>query len=104
MRTPHEHAEIIKAWADGYQIQGRIHAGDWRDLDCPKWDVEFAEFRVKPEPKPDIETYTKVDKWHSHSTASTKWRSISIDYLPGDNLKIVFDGETGYIKNAEVLK
>ncbi len=102
MRAPHKYAELIKAWADGKEIQWKNSYGDWVDTNPAWWLAD--EYRIKPEPKPDIEAYTKIDRWHSQSTASTKWRSISIDYLSGDNLKIVFDGESLKLKSAEVLE
>lgn len=45
---PHVHAEIIKQWADGEEIQCRASAfAEWVDVICPSWDNEF-EYRVKP--------------------------------------------------------
>jgi hypothetical protein len=45
---PHKHAEIIKAWADGAEIQYYEHG--WLDCtDCPIWQVD-VEYRIKPEP------------------------------------------------------
>jgi len=56
MGTPHKHAEVIKAWADGATIQCRptsLAAAAWETF-CngfvPRWD-ENMEYRVKPEPK-----------------------------------------------------
>jgi hypothetical protein len=48
--TPHKHAELIKAWADGSPIQYRAvpNHGDWKD--APEhliWDWT-AEYRIKP--------------------------------------------------------
>jgi hypothetical protein len=48
--TPHKHAELIKAWADGSPIQYRAvpNHGDWKD--APEhliWDWN-AEYRIKP--------------------------------------------------------
>jgi len=49
MKTPHKHAEIIKAWADGQDVQ--INLGDgWEDINYPNWYAQF-DYRVKPEPK-----------------------------------------------------
>ena len=47
MRTKHKHCEIIKAWADGAEIQVKDCAGDWTDIINPLWDVMF-EYRIKP--------------------------------------------------------
>jgi len=50
MPTPHKHAEIIKAWADGIEIQMKYEDGSWRDLtrNYPTW--EAIDYRIKPEP------------------------------------------------------
>lgn len=61
MPTPHKHAEVIKAWADGKTIQYLRHATHTEDVrglpktvwdDCfkPSWDKNI-EYRVKPELK-----------------------------------------------------
>jgi hypothetical protein len=55
--TPHKHAALIKAWADGETIQLRVvvHDGsgvhyDWRDIVAPCWKDDLT-YRVKPEKK-----------------------------------------------------
>lgn len=48
MNTPHKHAEVIKAWADGATIQVRGLCSDpWEDIKSPSWWVG-NEYRVKP--------------------------------------------------------
>lgn len=57
MPTPHKHANIIKAWADGHKIQvlsedygpNRERGNSWKDADRPAFREE-AEYRIKPEP------------------------------------------------------
>ena len=46
---PHKHAELIKAWADGAEIQIKNTSGDWVDAD-PVWS-EHYEYRIKPAEK-----------------------------------------------------
>ena len=57
MRKPHKHADVIKAWADGAEIEVKTditkkwiklegYAEDW----APQW-LEANEYRVKQEPK-----------------------------------------------------
>ena len=45
---PHNHAELIKAWADGAEIQvystGLL---DWHELEKPSWVVGL-KYRIKP--------------------------------------------------------
>lgn len=49
MKTPHKHAEVIKAWADGAQVQ--IYTGSqWADVGRPSWEDDL-EYRIKPEPR-----------------------------------------------------
>ena len=48
MGTPHKHAELIKAWADGAEIQYRFHSNaPWVDKEKPVWDLG-NEYRIKP--------------------------------------------------------
>lgn len=59
MTTPHKHAALIKAWADGASIQ-------WRDNALCEWNTSIAlnwtanEYRVKPEAKPNVVMWQAV--------------------------------------------
>lgn len=44
-----KHAELIKAWADGAQIEVCNHFGAWVAVDRPIWG-EDLKYRVKPDP------------------------------------------------------
>jgi hypothetical protein len=50
MKTPHKHAEVIKAWADGASIQCKItdYSNDWFDCELPTFSLTRL-YRVKPE-------------------------------------------------------
>jgi len=49
MNAPHKHADIIKAWADGSEIEVfNKNKGIWQRTSCPIWAEDFA-YRVKPE-------------------------------------------------------
>lgn len=95
-KQPHKHAELIKAWADGAVIQF-LGRNSWYDCkyNCPSWDVT-TEYRIKPDPKPDVVRYASVgiNSSSDFTAEKTQW----------DNLKLIFDGETGALKNAEVIK
>jgi hypothetical protein len=98
MKTPHVHAELIKAWADGAPIQYRAvpHRGDWVDAsEHLIWDWH-AEYRIKPEPKPDQVVYPVVAQYRGENGYG---RAVSVK----DQLKLTFDSETGKLKSAEVL-
>ena len=49
----HKHAEIIKAWADGAEIQFLNCSDNWIDVDNPRWHKE-GEYRIKPEEKKPV--------------------------------------------------
>jgi hypothetical protein len=91
---PHKHAELIKAWADGHQIQIFDHGTwlDYREGDTPAWNPEY-QYRIKPQPKPD-----SVEKFCLRYNAG-----IEVVNFADPNIKFTFDGETGKLKSAEVL-
>ena len=46
----HKHADLIKAWADGAQIEVKHPSnGSWWDANPPCWDTNY-KYRIKPEP------------------------------------------------------
>ncbi len=94
MQVPHKHAALIHAWADGASIQ-RLSAlvGRWMKDDNPGW-YEDNDYRVTPEPKPDVVRYVRSTKDDD---------AVFVERLPEDNLKLTYDGETGKLKAAEVL-
>lgn len=59
MNKPHKHAEVIKAWADGAEIECRcpVNNSGWSPTNAPYWFEDY-EYRVKPQPKK-----YKVDVW-----------------------------------------
>jgi len=109
----HKHADLIIAWANGAKIE-YWHAGHekWLDIDAnPSWWYN-VEYRIKPEPKPDIVRYARASftEYHFKSFESmddnkkrtgTYW---SINKSGVDNIKATFDGETGELKKVEIIK
>lgn len=105
MGTPHKHAEFIKAWADGAEIEfydQRFREHRWKLCgNPPVWD-EMVQYRIKPEPKPDVVRYVTYE-WNPINERTyggvpdQKQQSFS-------NLKLTFDGETGKLKSAGVLQ
>ena len=105
MTTPHKHAALIKAWADGATIQYRVsEVADWHDASTPCWHPARA-YRIKPEPKPDVVFYSSIpltgpaecDGGIAYLLFLSKRR------VPGNNMKVTIDGETGQLKAAEIL-
>lgn len=97
---PHKHAEIIKAWADGAEIEFQVE-GIWTSI--TKGSVigwfENYDYRIKPEPKPDVVGFFYVYRDNGVIVVS-HYRQAS----EPPNLRLTFDGETGNLKSAEVLK
>ena len=59
-RNPHPHAEVIKAWADGYEIQfWGVSAQRWHDTTYPEFSPHM-KYRIKPEPKMPTTWYQVV--------------------------------------------
>ena len=59
----HKHAELIKAWADGAEIEFKDPSssnGGWHFVESPSWD-EHIEYRIKPEPV-KVVRYLVVDE------------------------------------------
>jgi len=46
MATKHVHADLIKAWADGAEIEQRLLDGPWSPVNSPAWHSSF-EYRIK---------------------------------------------------------
>jgi hypothetical protein len=99
MKTPRKHAELIKAWADGSEIEVQLPSGAWCVCHDPYWG-ENSVYRIKPEPKPDVVYYGVFDRSKSGAFLDAAFTKFN-DY--GDHIKITFDGETGKLIKAEVL-
>jgi len=71
----HKHAELIKAWADGAEIQ-KIYIGvfpseeQWDDDPSPDWDDDRWYFRIKPEEKKPVVRWL----WASFCQMDKSWK------------------------------
>ena len=94
MSKPHKHAALIKAWADGAEVEYLpSNSLIWNSIKVPCWDGD-GDYRIKP--KPDVVRYV--------CAATEGMGPIMILRCWADNLKLIFDGETGKLKAAEVLQ
>lgn len=94
MKTRHKHAEIIKAWAEGSEIEFLDVLSiepRWREASRPSWNVD-TEYRIKAGPKPDITEFYWVERPYMYMSNQKS-----------HNLKLTFDGETGKLKSSEVI-
>lgn len=89
---PHKHKDLIIAYANGAEIE-YYHPTDneWYGISNPGW-YEHIQYRIKPEPKPDVIKYVFVEEKPSFC-----------NIFNDNNLKLTFCGETGKLKSAEVI-
>jgi hypothetical protein len=97
MKTPHKHAELIHAWADGAEIESLqgptfkyCSEGTWVSDKKPLWHLN-GTYRVKPGPKPD-ET---LRRWVLNDGRVLIQNRANVIFT--------FDGETGKLKSSEVI-
>jgi len=96
---PHKHAELIKAWADGAEIEEQPPRGNWHSFTDGHWmESDDWSYRLKPQPKPDVVRWCWGTTYMGHENPFPEFGSGE-----KPNLKLVFDGETGKLKSAEVL-
>lgn len=98
MKTPHTHAELIKAWADGAEIEYfDKFTKRWVTSmgNSPSWILD-TEYRIKPKLKPDVMTYYYVNG----DNELFRWSPLN---RGNADLRVIVDGETGKLKSAEIL-
>lgn len=101
---PHKHAELIKAWADGAEIEVRVlntNRGwsDWQDDPNPCWVTSgriYYEYRIKPEPKPDVVKYL-------YFKITGDWGEADAPFKTAPTIKVILDPYTRSPKSAEVI-
>jgi hypothetical protein len=101
----HKHADLIHAWADGAQIQARPHGStEWVDFCNPQWDANHSDYRIKPEPKPDVVVYSRVVGKFLIGCGGIEIQQLILRlHADNPNIKYTFDGEWGKLKSAEVI-
>jgi len=90
----HKHCEVIKAWADGNEIQYRLDGLDkWYNISQPSFSTDF-QYRVKPK-----YIVKELDVYLTYSN--------TVDYIENGynkpNLSLTFDAETKELKGVELL-
>ena len=90
---PHKHAELIKAWADGAEIECLVQPSNkWELREQPIWSVD-ATYRIKPQPiVVEWLVAPKEVTYFDHAVKCAK-----------KNIRLTFDAETHELKSAEVI-
>jgi len=99
MKTPHKHKDLIIAWANGAEIECGSSIAGWGYC-TPEWDVR-CEYRIKPEPKPDVVRYVQAE--YIIGDNSSWVNDPTEEIYKDDNIKLTFDGETGKLIKADVI-
>lgn len=96
MKQPHKHAALIKAWADGAEIEiYRTYNERWELHPYPSWSPD-CQYRIRPEPKPDVVRYAIANDTFVEmcQTGCTCGQAA---------IKLTFDGETLKLKAVEMI-
>lgn len=100
----HKHAAVLRAIADGKTVEYKGEgSGRWLVPNTGTNPItqEHLEWRIKPEPKPDVvrwvNAYSDMGWETSHDALNGSLQSLA------GLIKVTFDGETGKLKSAEVL-
>ena len=92
----HKNSEVIKAFVDGIECEfWSNETGCWHNITRFKTFDCAVDVRIKPEPKPDVVLATNIGISEGYVDCSS---------LLKKNIKLTFCGETGDLKNAEVIK
>ena len=98
----HVYHDLIVAWAKGAKIEFWNGLKDrWEDSSTPQWIVSSL-YRIKPEPKPDVVLYACIQK-RSDGYAYIDLAGANGKQQDTDTCMFIFDGETGKLKDAQVL-
>ena len=92
---PHEHAELIKKWADGAEVQCFNTAdNEWQDEPYPDW-YPTSQYRIKPEIERLIVETAQISLDKNGNVAAYNFRP--------HNIMLTFYEETGKLKSAEII-
>ena len=95
MGQPHKHVAVIKAWADGEEVQYSLDGLVWTDLPNPLFANSDAKYRVKPK-------NIVVQRYVSYNVAQAMTRTLNYAYHEY-NIEYTFDPD-GKLLDAKVLK
>lgn len=70
MGQPHKHVEVIKAWADGAEIEWREVGDSWRPARTPPF-LDQIEYRIKPEPPAKVYPQTRMTQSDYNAAINT---------------------------------
>jgi len=98
----HRHADLIKAWAEGAEIQFKNMFGVWVDVVEPLW-YSCDEYRIKPGTGPNLIFFTSVG---FNDLIGNAGCFIPVKKFPPDpiKLKLIYSQELEKFIKAEVIE
>jgi len=96
----HVHAEWVRLWLDGVDVEYKTFSKWWSVTNLADFDKYGTEFRFKPAPKPKIIKHVTLQLEEDVVTLYSDLECWSHCHT----LKLTFNGETGNLITAEVLK
>ena len=111
--VPHVHTEVIKAWADGQDVEWSFDGYEWSTANLNSGEIlswsPKVKYRVKPKSPKVIELYANAGLYKGSNTALYSNNiyvvgDFSDRFIPTDNLKLTFCPNTGKLIAAEVVE
>lgn len=98
---PHKHAELIKAWADGAEIQWYANALDvWKNTPQPIWE-EATQYRIKPpESLYKVGDMVMSTGYYVHEVESVEWNEEEGEHLY--ELHTLVTGNTRHLSSRHI--
>jgi hypothetical protein len=105
MNKPHKHAEFIKAWADGAEIEYYSQElGCWQEIGdrCTSWN-QYTQYRVKPEPVVKYHGIMQGTDGYEDMNHNTGYHAeLSHVRHHGDNWKLIAIVKTTFVDRVPV--
>ena len=98
----HKHYDCIVAWAEGKTVQNfNDRRMCWEDITGDPYWVNDFQYRIKPEPKPDV---VKIFYLESNPLLGLRFsEEINPVQEKTKRIRCTFDGETYILKAVEML-
>jgi hypothetical protein len=100
---PHVHAEVIKAWADGAEIEFRHGEYDaWKKVDSPLWNL-CTQYRIKPKTVVKYHGIMQGTDGYEDMNHNTGYHAeLSHVRYPDNTWKVIAIVKTTFVDNVPV--
>jgi hypothetical protein len=100
---PHVHAEVIKAWADGAEIEFRTAGNsNWEITEHPFWNAD-KQYRVKAKTVVKYHGIMQRTDGYEHMNHNTGYHAeLSHVRYPDDRWKVIAIVKTTFVDNVPV--